>query len=105
MPKTEKVSPHGDIWKPAKIGDKLVGTLEKIRETTGGSYGPQTAFDFTTAEGRKTVFCDAVLLGYADVMEIGKVYKLSFTGWGAAKAKSRTDKNRYRNWEVERVVS
>jgi hypothetical protein len=104
MPKTKKVSPDGEIWKPAKIGDKLVGTLETIRKTSG-KFGPQTAMDFTTAEGKKTVFCDTVLKRYADVMEKGKTYMLIFDGWGQAMAKARSEKNNYRNWMVEEVLS
>ena len=105
MPKTKKVLPHGEIWKPEKKGDKLTGTLEGIRETTGGDYGPQTALDFTTAAGSKTVFCDSVLSGYAKVLKIGTTYVLAFTGWGQANVKERSDKNKYRNWDVEEVLS
>ena len=105
MPKFEKVEPHGAIWKPEKRGDKLVGTLEGIRETTGGEYGPQTALDFSTAEGAKTVFCDAVLTGYAKTLEIGAVYQLLFMGWGDALVKEKSTKNRYRNWEVSKAVA
>ena len=101
MPKFRDMKKYADVWKPQKPGDKLTGTLEAVRQTEGGQYGPSTVLDFTTAEGSKSVFADKVLEGYADHMEIGTTYRLEFTGWGKDNAKKQTNKNRYRNWKVQ----
>ena len=50
MPKFRDMKKYADVWKPQKPGDKLTGTLEAVRQTEGGQYGPSTVLDFTTAE-------------------------------------------------------
>jgi len=101
MPR-EKEAPRksrGDVWKPAKIGDYLVATVEKIR-TVQTQFDPaQIMLDLRTPKGLATIFCDKVL---SDIeYKVGTTYKFKFLGWGSDHAAQQGKKNnRYRDWQV-----
>ena len=105
MTETEiKPTGKGKIWKPAKPGDKIVGELMAVRDFTGGEYGPSKIMDLRTNEGEFSIFADAVLKQYLDKLVDGRVYKITFLGWGRDYAAKKNAKNRYRQWKVTELV-
>ncbi len=110
MPKETEVKrqSQGEIWKPAKKGDFVMGQLVKVRDVEAGEYGKQKAIDLRTNKGPVTIFADKVLGDYVTPNEvdgkmdltIGHTYKFTFLGWGKDKVAEKSPKNRYRAWKV-----